>query len=85
MRVPKARLDAELVPPRYAVATPGWRARDMAAYVAEVVLASTAIRCGTRLSGRTTRARITGIATERAELAHLTVITTRHPLVEATA
>lgn len=78
------RLDAATVPPQHVAEVPGWRARDMAAHltgdpVQPVADAGIGVAC----VSRTSHADASGVLMPSGDLAHLTVLNTRHPLLEA--
>jgi hypothetical protein len=78
------RLDAASVPPQHVAEVPGWRARDMAAHltgdpVRPVADAGIGVAC----MHRTSHADASGVLMPSGDIAHLTVLNTRHPLLEA--
>jgi hypothetical protein len=78
-----ARLDAALVPAGHRGPVPGYRARDMAAYLADVHFdhQRAAAGVGVSVEAATSHAALRGICLDAGPLAHLAVLNTRHPLL----
>ncbi len=77
-------LDAALAAPNGAVEVPGRLARGLASGVGGRPLEEVGeAGCGIAVDGSDARSSITGVALASGRLAHLTVLNTRHPLLEA--
>lgn len=77
------RLDAALAAPNGAAEVPGRLARALASRVGGRPLEEVGeAGCGIALDGSDGRSSITGVALASGRLAHLTVLNTRHPLLE---
>jgi len=77
------RLDAAVAVPNGAAEVPGRLARNMASHVAGMPLDEVDdAGCGIALAGSGARSSIAGVALASGRLAHLTVLNTRHPLLE---
>ncbi|MGQ0466161.1 MAG: hypothetical protein ACT4QG_12650 [Sporichthyaceae bacterium] len=79
-----ARLDAAMVPAAHVGPVPGYRARNMAAYLAGVPFGHGRPPAGdgVAVEARTTHAALRGLCMPAGPLAHLAVLNTRHPLLE---